>query len=105
MPEDEQHQRFKGMPHYGSGVRDQVFQVIVRQALTGAPWRDICAGPMLVNYITPEEIEDELRRIRGDDGPSAAFTARNPINPAGEGSSALPLPTETEDGTDGDDRT
>lgn len=47
---------------YGSGVRAQVFEVIVRQALAGAPWREICAGPMQVNNISPEEVEGEVRR-------------------------------------------
>ncbi len=50
---------------YGSGVRTQVFEVIVRQAMAGAPWRQICAGPMQVNNIDPEEIEQEVNRRRG----------------------------------------
>jgi hypothetical protein len=51
-----------GPGSYGSGVRAQVFEVIVRQALAGAPWREICAGPMQVNNITPEEVEQEVKR-------------------------------------------
>ena len=47
---------------YGTGVRAQVFEVIVRQAIAGAPWREICAGPMQVNNITPEEVELEVNR-------------------------------------------
>ncbi len=47
---------------YGNGVRAQVFEVIVRQALAGAPWREICAGPMQVNNIMPDEVEAEVRR-------------------------------------------
>lgn len=47
---------------YGAGVREQVFEVIVRQALAGAPWREICAGPMHVNNITAQEVEAEVRR-------------------------------------------
>ncbi len=47
---------------YGMGVRQQVFEVIVRQALAGAPWREICAGPMQVNNITPDEVESEVKR-------------------------------------------
>ncbi len=47
---------------YGSGVRGQVFEVIVRQAIAGAPWREICSGPMLVNRITVEEVEEEVQR-------------------------------------------
>lgn len=47
---------------FGTGVRDQVFEVIVRQAIAGAPWREICAGPMLVNNINPEDVEAEVGR-------------------------------------------
>ena len=47
---------------YGAGVRGQVFEVVVRQALAGAPWKEICHGPMHVNNITPEEIEKEVER-------------------------------------------
>lgn len=47
---------------YGMGVRQQVFEVIVRQALAGAPWREICAGPMQVNNISPDEVELEVKR-------------------------------------------
>ena len=52
----------QGQGSYGSGVRAQVFEVIVRQALAGAPWREICAGPMQVNNITPDEVESEVKR-------------------------------------------
>lgn len=51
-----------GLGSYGSGVRAQVFEVIVRQALAGAPWQDICSGPMQVNNISPEEVEAEVKR-------------------------------------------
>lgn len=51
-----------GPGSYGSGVRAQVFEVIVRQALAGAHWREICAGPMQVNNISPEEVESEVKR-------------------------------------------
>ena len=47
---------------YGSGVRQQVFEVIVRQAVAGAPWREICAGPMRVNNICAEDVEREVAR-------------------------------------------
>ena len=43
-------------------VRNQVFEVIVRQAIAGAPWREICAGPMKENGILPDEIEREVER-------------------------------------------
>jgi hypothetical protein len=54
-------------PGYGTAVRAQVFEVIVKQAIAGAPWREICAGPMHANDINPEEIEEELSRRRGED--------------------------------------
>jgi hypothetical protein len=54
-----------GEGSYGSGVRKQVFEVVVRQAMAGAPWRSICAGPMSVNKIDPIEIEAEVRRRKG----------------------------------------
>lgn len=58
-------QRQKGGQNiYGAGVRKQIFEVIVRQALAGAPWKEICAGPMLVNNISPEEVERELDKRR-----------------------------------------
>jgi len=47
---------------YGQGVRAQVFEVIVRQGMAGAPWRTICAGPMQVNNISSEEVDAEIRR-------------------------------------------
>jgi hypothetical protein len=43
-------------------VRAKVFEVIVRQAIAGAPWRDICAGPMQVNGIDPEDVQREVDR-------------------------------------------
>lgn len=51
-----------GYSNYGSGVRQQVCEVIVRQAMAGAPWRQICAGPMQVNNITEKEILEEVER-------------------------------------------
>ncbi len=53
---------FGKIDRYGSGVRQQVFEVIIRQALAGAPWREICAVPMRVNNISPEEVEAELEK-------------------------------------------
>jgi hypothetical protein len=47
---------------YGAGVRAQVFEVVVRQAIAGAPWREICDGPMRVNNIEPGEVEAEVAR-------------------------------------------
>lgn len=48
--------------HVPYNVRSQILEVIVRQALAGAPWREICAGPMLVNNITPQEVEAEIKK-------------------------------------------
>lgn len=47
---------------YGEGVKQQVFEVIVRQAMAGAPWKQICKGPMEVNGISEQDIELELSR-------------------------------------------
>lgn len=49
---------------YASGVRAQVFEVIVRQAMAGAPWLEICEGPLKVNNIHPDEIQAEVERRR-----------------------------------------
>lgn len=77
---------------YGEGVRRQVFEVIARQAMVGAPWQEICAGPMMVNSITVEQVEEELRRRRGGDQPPDAAVPQNPESPQGTGSVALSLP-------------
>lgn len=45
---------------YGAGIRAQVLEVIVRQAAAGAPWKEICKGPMNVNNISTSEVEDLL---------------------------------------------
>lgn len=46
---------------YGASIKQQVFEVIVRQAMAGAPWRDICNAAMIANGIDPKDIEEELR--------------------------------------------
>lgn len=46
--------------------RQKIFEVIVRQAIGGAPWRDICRGPMQANKITEDEIIAEVK-ARGYD--------------------------------------
>ncbi len=51
---------------YGDGVRRQIVEVIVRQALVGAPWEEICAAVMKANNITPEEIKCELALRRSE---------------------------------------
>jgi hypothetical protein len=81
-----------GAGSYGSGVRAQVFEVIVRQAIAGAPWREICLGPMQVNSITPEEIETEVNRRRGGDGSADASVVKKPKPSSGAGEISLPLP-------------
>jgi Ca-activated chloride channel family protein len=53
-----------GSGSYGSGVRAQVFEVICQQAMAGSRWRQVCAGPMQANNITPEEVEAEVARRR-----------------------------------------
>ena len=64
--------------NYGAGVRSQVLEVVVRQAIAGAPWREICAGPMKVNNISEQDVEEILRK-RGGGG--AASTAQKPKSP------------------------
>jgi len=44
--------------------REQVFEVIVRVALGGSAWRQICADSMQANQITEEEVENEVKRRR-----------------------------------------
>ncbi|MBA4075676.1 MAG: hypothetical protein C0508_11605 [Cyanobacteria bacterium PR.023] len=61
-----------GEGKYGAGVRAQVLEVVVRQAIAGAPWQEICRGPMQVNNITIEEVEEEVRRRGGGGGSGAA---------------------------------
>ncbi len=53
-----------------SGSREQVLEVIVRQALAGAEWRQNCAGPMQENNISLEEVEAEVERRRVTGGPN-----------------------------------
>ncbi len=101
---------------YGQGVRSQVFEVIVRQGMAGAPWRQICAGPMQVNNIPAEAIQEEITRRQellkkgkdpkshpgdgqdedddGDDrsGWQASSVPKKPIKPSGETSEAVNLP-------------
>lgn len=68
----------------GSGVRAQVFEVIVRQAIAGAPWREICAGPMKVNHISAEEVQEEIdRRTGGADGLAGSGVPKKPYPDSG----------------------
>ncbi len=70
-----------------SGVRAQVFEVIVRQAIAGAPWKEICAGPMQVNQISTYEVEEEVRR-RGYGAPPGAANVRPGKKPPGHSGGA-----------------
>lgn len=45
-------------------LREQVLEVIFRQAMAGAPWREICEGPMRVNNIDPAEVESLISYSR-----------------------------------------
>jgi hypothetical protein len=47
---------------YGAGIRKQVFELVVQQALNGASWRDVCATHMKLNLISPQEVEQEVQR-------------------------------------------
>jgi hypothetical protein len=93
------HSHWVGQGSYGSGVRSQVFEVVVRQAMAGAPWEYICEGPMQVNRITREEVIEEVRRRQGGDDHPTAGVPRNPLPSAGSGtvSLTLPLPVATHD--------
>ena len=55
-------------PGTGMTLRQQVLEVIVRQALAGAPWQEICAGPMQMQNITIEEVEEAVKRRKESGG-------------------------------------
>lgn len=42
--------------------RNQVYEVAVRVAMTGAPWHEEFREPLNAAHIKPEEIETEARR-------------------------------------------
>ncbi|HEY9716612.1 MAG TPA: hypothetical protein V6C69_04030 [Trichormus sp.] len=69
MPTSEQKKEASGsvsLTHSDTGglKREQVFEVIVRVALGGSAWRQICADSMQANQITEEEVENEVKRRR-----------------------------------------
>ena len=49
-------------PERSPGLRAQVFEVIVRQALQGFPWETLFKEPMQTHNIEPGEIEAEVER-------------------------------------------
>lgn len=79
---------------YGAGVRSQVFEVIVRQAMAGAPWQKICQGPMQVNNITKEEVEEELKRRGGGSPPASSIQPKRPSAPEGGATMTLSSPSQ-----------
>ena len=86
-----------GKGSFGSGVRAQVFEVIVRQAIAGAPWHQICAGVMQVNQITTDEVEEEIRRRRGGGNePPSASVPNKPLPTEGISGIALALPVPSQ---------
>jgi tetratricopeptide (TPR) repeat protein len=49
---------------YGSSPRDLLLKVIVKQALSGAPWREFCAAVMKQHAIDEHEVETLVQKIR-----------------------------------------
>lgn len=47
------------------GERDRIFELVVSQAMKGAPWQSLYMGALTSNKIRPEEIEAEIRRRKG----------------------------------------
>lgn len=50
--------------NFGCDVRQQVFEVIVGQAMAGAQWQSMFANAMVINDISALEIEAEVNRRR-----------------------------------------
>jgi tetratricopeptide (TPR) repeat protein len=51
-----------GSPASLESLRQAVFDIVVKQAVAGAPWKDLCRGPLEINGITEAEIEAEVGR-------------------------------------------
>jgi hypothetical protein len=87
-----QNEEVEHFAQYGTALRDQVFEVVVRHALAGAPWKEICAGPMFVNDIDPLEVEAEVSRRKGlPSGPALQSVADAPA-PAKKPGTLLKFP-------------
>lgn len=99
---------------YGTTVRQQVFEVIVRQAIAGAPWREMCALPMQINNITEKEIKEEVEcrtrlmnsqfKSKDEERPEKTAAEKVPVekdegdeHSAGKSASAPPRPTSIAD--------
>ncbi len=57
-----QEEMLHGSPASLESLRQAVFDIVVKQAVAGAPWKDLCRGPMEINGITEAEIEAEVGR-------------------------------------------
>jgi hypothetical protein len=72
----------------------------VRQGLAGAPWREICQGPMMVNRISEASVAYEIKRrqdrLRGGDSSGGngqpSGVRRSPKTPDGSVGVSLSLP-------------
>lgn len=53
-----------GSPASLESLRQAVFDIVVKQAVAGAPWKDLCRGPMEINGISIAEVEAEVSRRR-----------------------------------------
>jgi tetratricopeptide (TPR) repeat protein len=51
-----------GSPASLDSLRQAVMEIVVKQAVAGAPWKELCRGPMEINGITEAEIEAEVSR-------------------------------------------
>lgn len=68
-----------GVSPSGIVVRTQVFENIVRKALAGAEWRQLCASVMRVNQISVDEVRIEVVRRKASE--AAVLSAGHPSHP------------------------